>query len=245
MSQAFRILTALVAGLAIGMALANWAPGFGAHVLVGTKLIGSAWVHGLQMVIVPLVVALLVIGIAASAEAAKAGKIAARALVFFVAILWINTLIAAFLMPLLLQLFPLRADWASALRASLPPANPDAHIPTLIEFFDKIVPTNILDAAASDAFLSMTVLRDGVRVRDHAPAGRAPQAPGRFLSGDRRRDGGGDQLGAGARADRRVLPVARGRDGGGRGGVRRAGALRRDGLARSASSCCCRPIRWR
>ena len=157
MSQAFRILTALVVGLAIGMALANWAPDVGAHVLVVTKLIGGAWVHGLQMVIVPLVVALLVIGIAASAEAAKAGKIAARALLFFVVILWINTLIAAFLMPLLLRIFPLaRRIGRCALRASLPPANPDAQIPTLIEFFEKIVPTNIVDAAASDAFLSMT-----------------------------------------------------------------------------------------
>ena len=138
MSQAFRILTALVVGLAIGMALATWAPGFGAHVLVGTKLVGGAWVHGLQMVIVPLVVALLVIGIAASAEAAKAGKIAARALLFFVVILWVNTLISAFLMPLLLRLFPLRADWASALRASLPHASPDAHVPTLKKRHDNV-----------------------------------------------------------------------------------------------------------
>ena len=61
--------------------------------LLFTKRIGGAWLHGLQMVIVPLVVALLVIGIAASAEAARAGKIAARALIAFVVILWVNTIV--------------------------------------------------------------------------------------------------------------------------------------------------------
>jgi Na+/H+-dicarboxylate symporter len=109
------------------------------------------------MVIVPLVVALLVVGIAASAEAARAGRIALTALLSFMAILWINTLLSAFLTPLLLRLFPLRADWAAALRASLPPADPNAHIPTLLEFFEKLVPTNIVDAAATDAFLPLTL----------------------------------------------------------------------------------------
>ncbi|HEX7850466.1 MAG TPA: cation:dicarboxylase symporter family transporter [Sphingomonas sp.] len=157
MSQALRILISLVAGLALGIALANWAPDVGGHVLPYTKLVGGLWVHGLQMVIVPLVVALLVVGIAASAEAARAGRIALTALLSFMAILWINTLLSAFLTPLLLRLFPLRADWAAALRASLPPADPNAHIPTLLEFFEKLVPTNIVDAAATDAFLPLTL----------------------------------------------------------------------------------------
>src|SRR4051812_40830831 len=119
MSQAFRILASLVVGLLLGIALAKWAPDAGAFTLLFTKRIGGAWLHGLQMVIVPLVVALLVIGIAASAEAARAGKIAARALGAFVVILWINTLLSAFLTPLLLRLFPLPAEWGDALRASL------------------------------------------------------------------------------------------------------------------------------
>lgn len=157
MSQALRILVALVVGLALGMVLANHAPGTGAFILLFTRRIGGAWLHGLQMVIVPLVVALLVIGIAASAEAARAGRIAARALIAFVAILWVNTLMSAIVTPLLLRLFPLPADWGMALQASLSGAKPAGQIPSLGEFFDKIVPTNVVDAAASDAFLPLTV----------------------------------------------------------------------------------------
>ena len=157
MSQAFRILIALVAGLAIGIALANWAPDAGAWVLAFAKPIGGAWLHGLQMVIVPLVVALLVIGIAASAEAARAGRIAWRALIAFVIILWVNTLMSAVVTPLLLRSFPLPETWGAALRASLKGAKAAGHVPTLADFFDKIVPTNIVAAASSDAFLSLTL----------------------------------------------------------------------------------------
>jgi proton glutamate symport protein len=157
MSQALRILIALVVGLGIGIALANYAPGTGAVMLLFTKRIGGAWLHGLQMVIVPLVVALLVIGIAASAEAARAGRIAARALIAFVVILWVNTIMSALITPLLLRLFPLPAAWGEALRASLSGAKASGTIPSLGDFFDKIVPTNIVDAAASDAFLPLTV----------------------------------------------------------------------------------------
>jgi Na+/H+-dicarboxylate symporter len=157
MSQAFRILIALVGGLLLGIALAKWAPGAGAWILAFTSKIGSAWLHGLQMVIVPLVVSLLVIGIAASAEAARAGRIAARAIVTFVVILWVNTLLSALLTPLLLRTFPLPAAWGEALRASLKSAKVAGTVPSLGDFFDKIVPTNVLGAATADAFLPLTV----------------------------------------------------------------------------------------
>jgi Na+/H+-dicarboxylate symporter len=157
MSQAARILISLVLGLLIGIGIANWAPDAGAWLLVGTKLIGGAWLHGLQMVIVPLVVALLVIGIAASAEAARAGRIAGRAFIFFVVILWVNTILSAVLTPILLRAFPLPEAWGQALRASLKGAAVEGQVPTLLDFFAKIVPTNIVDAAATDSFLPLTV----------------------------------------------------------------------------------------
>ncbi|WP_375397721.1 dicarboxylate/amino acid:cation symporter [uncultured Sphingomonas sp.] len=157
MSQALRILIALIAGLGIGIGLANGAPDAGAWALAFTRPIASAWLHGLQMVIVPLVVALLVIGIAASAEAARAGRIAARALAAFVAILWVNTIVSAVVTPLLLRAFPLPAGWGAALRASLSTAKTTGKVPGLGQFFDAIVPTNIVAAAAGDAFLSLTI----------------------------------------------------------------------------------------
>lgn len=157
MSQATRILIALVAGLVGGIVLAQSAPGIAGGVTAVTGPIGSAWLHALQMVIVPLVVALLVTGIAASAEAARAGVVAGRAILTFVVILWLVTFMSALLVPLLLDLWPLPGEWAQALRQGLGAAEPVGTVPGLAAFFDNIVPTNVVAAAASDAFLPLTV----------------------------------------------------------------------------------------
>ncbi len=157
MSQATRILLALVAGLAIGIAAAALSPAHALAVTAVTQPIGSAWLHGLQMVIVPLIVSLLVTGIGATAEAARAGRITARAVIMMVAILWSTTLMAAVVMPLLLDLWPLPAGLAAALRGALSGAAPVGSVPGIAAFFDTIVPTNVVAAAAGDAFLPLTV----------------------------------------------------------------------------------------
>ena len=72
------------------------------------------WLNALQMTIVPLVVALLITGIADSAKAARASRLATRALIFFVALLFPSAIAAALLTPLFLNLFPLPAESAAA-----------------------------------------------------------------------------------------------------------------------------------
>lgn len=157
MSQASRILIALVAGVVAGILLSGHAPGAAATVLAVTRPVGNAWLHALQMVIVPLIVALLVVGIAATTEAARAGRIAARALATFVAILWAVTAMSAIVTPLILKLWPLPPAWAVGVRQALRGARPVGPVPGLGAFFDGIVPTNVVAAAAGDAFLPLTI----------------------------------------------------------------------------------------
>src|SRR5687767_2054716 len=115
MSQPTRILLALVLGLAAGIAvLASGRPWAEASITI-FEPIGKLWLNALQMTIVPLVVALLITGIAASAEAARANRLATRALILFVALLWISSVTAALLTPLFLNLFPLPPESAAAL----------------------------------------------------------------------------------------------------------------------------------
>ena len=59
MSQATRILLALVTGLVAGIALAALAPGAVDPVASVAAPIGTAWLNALQMTIVPLVVSLV------------------------------------------------------------------------------------------------------------------------------------------------------------------------------------------
>ena len=157
MSQATRILLALVAGLAIGIAAAALAPARALAVTAVTQPIGSAWLHGLQMTIVPLIVSLLVTGIGATAEAARAGRITGRAVMMIVAVLWSTTLMSAALMPLILDAFPLPSGLSQALRHALSGAAPVGTVPGIGAFFDTIVPTNVIAAAAGDSFLPLTV----------------------------------------------------------------------------------------
>ena len=157
MTQASRILVALLAGLFAGIALAALAPAVVPGATAFAEPIGTAWLHALQMTIVPLVVALLVTGVAATAEAARAGRLAARAIALYVTLLAVSAGIAALLTPLILSIVPLPVASADALRRALSTAEAVPPVAPLGEFFAGIVPTNIVKAAADNSFLSIII----------------------------------------------------------------------------------------
>lgn len=157
MSQSTRILLSLVAGLALGIALAAFAPGAVAPAILVAQPIGTAWLNALQMTVVPLIVSLVVTGVAATAEAARAGRITLRAIVLFVVVLAITGSVAALVTPLLLAIVPVPAAAAARLREALSGGVPVAAPPALGDLFASIVPTNVVAAASSNAFLSLIV----------------------------------------------------------------------------------------
>ncbi len=155
MSQPTRILIGLVLGLALGIGAA--AIGWADALLPVSSPIGHVWLNALKMTIIPLVMALLVTGVAATAEAASAGRIAARSIVTFVAFLWCFSALAALVVPALLDLWPLAPDAAEGLRSALAAAKPVGEVAPFSEFLVAIVPTNAIAAAANDAFLPFIV----------------------------------------------------------------------------------------
>ena len=148
MSPATRILLALVAGLLFGIASVGLGPVFVERATAVAEPIGGMWLNALRMTIVPLVVSLLITGVAATAEAARAGRLATRGLILFVVILWISSLAAALLTPLFLELFPLPADSIAALRQAMTGTEPVGQVPGFADFLRSIVPTNAIAAAA-------------------------------------------------------------------------------------------------
>lgn len=155
MSQPTRILLALFLGLGAGIASIAVGGAWVDRVVAIAEPIGGMWLNALRMTIVPLVVSLLITGIAATAKAARAGKLATRALILFVSILWISSLTAALLTPLFLNLFPLPAESTAALRAALTTAQAVGETPDFGDFLASIVPTNVVSAAAEDAILPL------------------------------------------------------------------------------------------
>jgi proton glutamate symport protein len=155
MSQPTRILLALFAGLLAGIASIAVGGAWVDQAAAIAEPIGGMWLNALRMTIVPLVVSLLITGIAATAKAARAGKLAMRAIILFVSILWISSITAALLMPLLLNLFPLPAESTEALRGALTTAGAVGETPGFADFLRSIVPTNVVAAAAEDAILPL------------------------------------------------------------------------------------------
>jgi proton glutamate symport protein len=155
MSQPTRIFLSLLIGLALGVLAAANAPQGALTVAEWVQPLGTMWLHALQMTIVPLVVSLLITGIAASAEAAKASRLAGRAFVTFIILLWVSSALGGALALGLLAAFPLGADLAEALRGALGSAPPTGEVPPFSAFLVAIVPSNPVTSAATDAFLPL------------------------------------------------------------------------------------------
>lgn len=156
-SQPSRILLALVLGLGAGIASVAAGGAWIEGAIATAEPIGGMWLNALQMTIVPLVVSLLITGIAASAQAARASRLATRALILFVVLLWVSSIMAALLTPLLLGWFPLPAESAEALRGALATAAPVGDAPGFGDFLRSIVPTNPIAAASESAILPLIV----------------------------------------------------------------------------------------
>ncbi|HEX8486662.1 dicarboxylate/amino acid:cation symporter [Sphingomonas sp.] len=157
MSQPTRILLSLVLGLVIGVLLAAQAPGAVPGVLLAAEPVGTAWLNALQMTIVPLVVSLLITGIAATAEAVRAGRTAARGIAVILSVMSLSAILAAVLTPLLLELAPLPAESAASLRSALVGVPETGPVPGLSAFFAGLVPTNVVAAAANSAYISLLI----------------------------------------------------------------------------------------
>lgn len=147
-------LGGLAAGLALGILLEGTA--LAGNVLPIADVVGTWWLRGLQMTIVPLVAALLVIGIVQTVAAAKAGRVAVTSLALFATILTTGTVFTAFAMPALLDAFPIPEAAAEALRQGLTSTEATA-VPTIADFLKSLVPANIFAAAAETAMIAIII----------------------------------------------------------------------------------------
>jgi Na+/H+-dicarboxylate symporter len=118
--------------------------------------VGRLWLHGLQMTILPLVASLLVIGIVQTVTAARAGPMARRTLGLFAAVLVAGTVMAAVVMPLLLDVWPIPLRAAAGLRQASA-AGGVTVLPGMGAFIESLVPDNVLAAASGGAILPTIV----------------------------------------------------------------------------------------
>ena len=157
MSQSMKVLLGLVLGAALGLLLARLDPAAAEATAATLQPIGKLWLNALQMTIVPLVVSLLVIGVATASDALSSGRLARDAMAWFVGLLLFASFAAALVGPLVLSLLPRNPALVESLRAAISgPVTPPAPV-GLADWFANVVPTNAVAAAAQGAIVPLVV----------------------------------------------------------------------------------------
>src|SRR3546814_18497541 len=121
MSTSTRVLLGLALVAVIGLALAFWDPSTAAFVAGFVRPIGRLWLNALQMTVVPLVAALIVLGVTTASAAASSGRTARKALVVFLLLLTLAEIYTAITAPEPLSLPPLVAPLVQSFRTALNP----------------------------------------------------------------------------------------------------------------------------
>lgn len=153
MSQTARVLTGLAGGILIGLLLAWQAPELGLRIAAVVEPFGKLWLNALQMTVVPLVFALVVVGINQASDAAHSGRVARQALLTFVVLLTAAGAMTALLAPLVLAQWTPDPAVAAALRGHGAPVATATG--GWADALTALIPSNAIAAAAASAMLPL------------------------------------------------------------------------------------------
>ncbi|HEX7885431.1 MAG TPA: dicarboxylate/amino acid:cation symporter [Phenylobacterium sp.] len=177
-SLSVQVLVALAAGLVVGAIAAAYGGATARQAVEGVEALGGLWLNALRMTVVPLIFAVLVTGIAQVSDAAATGRLAIRALLWFVGLLLVSAATSVLLVNGVLAVWPVGEAAAAALRAGAQaPAAGIATAPDFAAWVKSLAPANPIKAAAEDAVLPVVVFA----VFTGFALTRLPDARGRAL----------------------------------------------------------------
>ena len=146
------IAIGLGAGLLLGVVASATQIPLLMDIATGVAPMGTAFVNLLRMVVVPLVAAIIFVGVAGLGDLRKLGKLGLLTLAFFAGTTVVSILLGMGTMRLLL---PLASDAARGVAATA-----TADVPTLpgpIDFLLRLIPSNPVRAASDGALLPLIV----------------------------------------------------------------------------------------
>jgi Na+/H+-dicarboxylate symporter len=155
-----RVGLALVLGLALGILLGVLAPAHGAmvqQVVTVMEPVGTIWINALRMTVIPLIIPLLIVGVAGGGSAARIGSLGVRALGVCFAMLCATAVITALVAPALLGLVPLDPASTATLRSGAHVTLPAAADLSFQSWLVSLVPANPIKAAADGALLPVVL----------------------------------------------------------------------------------------
>ena len=155
-------LIGLAAGLAAGIAVhAAGVPAL-VSIAAGLGTVGDLWTNALRLLVIPLVVANLLLGIAATEDARAVGRLGVMSLAIFAGMLALGAGFALVLTPPLLAGFSAGPATVAALRAAAPGiAAASEAAPTFREWLISLIPSNLFRAAVDEQVLPLVVVTVG------------------------------------------------------------------------------------
>ncbi len=158
MSLTARVFAALILGLLGGLVIAAYpSPATSALVAI-IEPVGTLWVNAIRMTVVPLVVSLLITGVASSADARAVRSVGARAFATFLGLLSLSAIVGLTLVPLLFTWLQIDPATSAALRASAGSVSDAGQVvPGFKDWLVGVVPTNPVKAAADGTMLPLVV----------------------------------------------------------------------------------------
>lgn len=156
-SISFIVLLALVAGIIAGAWVRADAPQFTEAANI-VEAFGGLWLNALRMTVVPLVAALMIVGIGSVADTARTGGLVLRAVILFTVLLVFAAIYSIFVSNAVLELWPLDREAAAAFLTGVGGEGAGVQAPpTLSDWVRGLAPSNPVTAAANDAILPLVV----------------------------------------------------------------------------------------
>jgi Na+/H+-dicarboxylate symporter len=164
MSLTTRVLAGLVAGFALGLALAGQTSPAALATIAWSGAAGTLFINLIRMTVIPLVASLLIASIGSIAATRAVGRVAARALALAVILVTIAAVASVFVAQPIFARVVVDQTAAQALaqpaagpQPAAPARGPLPPTPRAAQWFIDLVPANVVKAAADDLMLPTIV----------------------------------------------------------------------------------------
>ncbi len=156
-SAPVKVLIALVLAAVVGLSLTAYDKALALQVADVMRPIGRLWLNALQMTVVPLVTALVIVGVNTASNAAASGRTARNAIIVFLVLLVSSAAFAAVITPYLLDLVPRDAGTIEEFRRALRSPTTAGTPASAAQWLGSLIPSNAIKAAAEASMLQLVV----------------------------------------------------------------------------------------
>ncbi len=158
-SQGLQVTLGLIAGLALGMLLSQQATptAFSGGLLATLEVIGTAWINAVRMTVIPLVVPLLIVGVAGGDDLRATGTVGAKAFGWMLVLLVACAVFSSVASSVWFDSLVLDPAATTRLRESAKIEVPPGDALSVRTFILSLIPLNPIKAAADGTLLPVVL----------------------------------------------------------------------------------------